>query len=153
MSIVDNIRKQIADSVRNASADKNILRFLLGNLQTLESKGATINDELVISTAKSIIKSNLEGIEKIKKEGQTPPKEYVDNIIKENEILSKFLPAYLTKEETESKINENSELVQQISQAKNEGVAIGITVKYFKTLNLPVQNSFIKEIITNKRLT
>ena len=61
-----------------------------------------------------------------------------------------MLPAYLTKDEVRAKLNEVN-LGVAFKDMKNEGMAVGAAMKFFKSLNLAVEGDVVKQVVQELR--
>lgn len=122
---------------------KNVLRLLLGEIETIESSGKKADSTKII---KKLIDSNNQ-ILAIKTD---------DILIKENEILSAMLPKEISRKELAEFIGsfqnqENNSLYNQIVAAKSEGQGIGLAVKTIKQIGLVYNSNDLIEVIKEMR--
>lgn len=130
--MIDEVRKMISDS--HDIIEKNLLKLVLGSLQQLNNP--TKDDFYKI--VEKIFAGNLETIGLM---GEDVRK---NNLIKENEILSNYLPKYLTKEQLVENLNV---IKHEFDNLKNEGQKIGHAIKYLKSKNLVFKNEDVKLLI------
>ena len=95
MSLIDTIKARIKTAMLSKNdAERNILRVLLGESQTLESRqGSIITDEQVVKIAKKLIASNNESVVHLEGDRKAA-------LLKENEIISSLLPKEFTAQES-----------------------------------------------------
>ncbi len=121
------------------SVKKDILRVALAEIELSESRQKKIlSDEECFNVFRKIITNNTETLKHAVN----------DKLIKENEILSTFLPQLLNKEQ----IKENLQIVlENIKQAKNDGQAVGLAMKHLKSLSLAVSGTDVGEVVKELR--
>ena len=140
----DEIKTQIIQAMRDKDViRKEILRVVLGEFQTIESRDGQISEERCQKVIRKSIENNKEVILIVQKE------EDKEKLEKENEILESFLPKLLTKEEIlfYCIFSNNYEFTEALQKEKNVGKAIGMVMKYFKEQNLPVNGKDVAEVV------
>jgi uncharacterized protein YqeY len=141
MSIVADIRLQLVTSMREKDEiKKNILRIILGDLSTSEVRSGKIStDDDVRRVIKKLIESNLETL----KFCADRPDSFL-KLTTENSILSSFLPKTLSKEDIKGYINFSSTMiVSEIKDAKSDGQATGVLIKWLKQNNYGHFDGFV----------
>jgi len=128
----------LAARVAKDETARGILQVAIGDIQLQEGRGKTADPVIII---KKIIKSNTETAGFAKGEP-------LQKLLRENEILSEFLPKTATQEHI---LNVLSGISDSIQNAKSEGQAIGMAFKFLKDINLPVENSDVAEVVKKFR--
>jgi uncharacterized protein len=146
MSILEQIKVRIKESMKAKTSDKDILRVFLGKLQQIEADEgvAKVTDERAASVARNLIKGNNEGMSP---EGKTPPPEFVAKLQAENKVLESFLPNYLSADEVKAALEADADTMTSIHSAKNDGQATGIAMKFFKSKDSKVEGNTVKEVV------
>lgn len=107
--LYDAIMTDMKDAMKSHDKETlSTLRFLKSaiDLFKINNKMNRIDspsDDVVIEVVSKQVKTHKESIEEFKKAGRN---DLVDNLLKEVEILSKYLPEQLSEEEVRSKIEE-----------------------------------------------
>ena len=93
--LIDDIKKERLSARKEKNSVKaSILTTLTGELESRAKRdGSEITDEMVISTARKFIQSNLDSITAL------PCPDGNSSLLMENEILESFLPKQLTEEQ------------------------------------------------------
>lgn len=78
------------------------------DLQKINSKLSEITDELVIEVASRQVKQHKESIEEFRNANRD---DLADALVKEIEVISRYLPKQLTEEEIESEIDKIFEMI------------------------------------------
>lgn len=151
--MIENLLKEFitkAIKERNEIA-KNILRLALGTIQ-LDSSKNEITEDQKINIIKKIIKSNETTIEAMhQKSIDQWSVEWQNNAPKlafEIKVLMSLLPNSLTLEQTKDAL---SNKITDIKAAKSDGQAIGISIKYLKSLNALVDSATVKIVVDELR--
>jgi hypothetical protein len=144
MSLFDIIRSKILVATKNKNENtKNILKVVLGEINTMESRtGIKLKDEEI----HKIIKKTVEGIDeslKYVKEGTN-----YDKLCAEKVVLSALLPQYLSKEAVIAAL---SEVVAEIKAAKSDGQATGVAMKLAKAKQLSVTGDVVAAVVKEIR--
>ena len=139
MSLFNQLKDNLSVAIRsNDTTAKTSLRSLLSKLQTSGQE----SDEAVMAAARTIIKQNEESIESrlgrckmsdgtIREISVSGQEDEVARLHSEINVLSSFLPQYLSAEKIGFILTE-SENLQKIKSVKNSGAAIGIARKILK---------------------
>lgn len=139
MSLSSVISAELRKSVlARDDAKRNILKVLLGDIQTAESN-AVVSDQQIVKIIQKIIKSNSETISLSEANAERIP-----ILTKENEILSSFLPQNLTEQEIETLLVAQ---VEDIKSAKSDGQAMGIAMKFLKQSDLTKDKSVDNAVV------
>lgn len=135
------IRSKLRTAIKeNNTILKNVLRLLLGEIETLESSNKKFDSNKII---KKLIDSNNQ-ILAIKND---------EVLIKENEILNSFLPKEISKEELLNTIesfycpNGSRQSLVLETNTKSEGQLMGIFIKQLKANNVIFNNNDLVNII------
>ena len=118
-----------ATKSRNQLAS-DILKVVLGECQTRNN----FTDEFVIRYCREIIKGNTETM----KFGESV------KLSRENELLRSYLPKEVSKEELEVYAGQIS---SEIKAAQSDKHAVGVLIKYVKSLGLLASGDASKEVI------
>jgi hypothetical protein len=133
--LIDVIKADIttATRMRNQLAS-DILKVVLGECQTKNN----FTDDFIIKYCRDIVKGNTETMsfgESVK-------------LSRENELLRSYLPKEVSEDELEVYAYQISE---EIKAAKSDGQAIGILVKYVKSIGLTANGDVAKKVIGSIR--
>ena len=111
------------------SGDKDtleVLRYILAQIKNKEiEKKANLSDEEVVSVLRKQLKELNESIEAFEKGGRN---DLVGQCSKQKEVIVKYLPAEMSDEELQKKINAIIEKNKDLQQ-KNPKLIIGICMK------------------------
>lgn len=119
---------------------KNILRVVVGEIETEASRHGELNDERCVSIIRKVIASNDETIAA----GANNP----DQLRSENEILCELLPKTLSQEEIEVFLGS---IEDNVRLAKNSGAAMGIAMKALKGEGKVVLGDDVKVVVEKMR--
>ena len=150
--LLDTIKARIKSAMLSKNeSERNILRVLLGEAQTFESRQGSIADEHIIKLAKKIITNNNESIGVLGKDDKR-----AEPLLKENEILSSLLPKEMTLQEIEAFLNGiggNAPIGgdTDIRAAKNDGQAVGVAMKALKNAGLVADGRLVGEAVKKMR--
>lgn len=121
-----------------------LYRLVIGQSQQLDK----CTDENIYNIIRKLVKSNIETIESIRDYPERDGQRQV--LFNENLLLSTLLPASLTADDVVKFIEENK---IDIKSCKNDGQAVGMVMKEFKTKNITVDGGIVKEVILKYRNT
>jgi uncharacterized protein YqeY len=130
IKMLAELKRKLVNSIKNNDVPKrDILRLVVGEIE-LAPKAMT-NDQII-----SVIRKNIKNNEESQKFLDKNTDSY-SKLAAQTEVLESFLPGTLTLEEIESQLlsSEGPEF-EQIRDAKSEGQAIGIAMKFFKVAGL-----------------
>ena len=113
------------------AVQKSVLKVVLGDFQLKNCKGAA-TDQDGFNIVEKVIKGNTETIKLLP---ETDPRRPV--LIQENEFLVTLLPKSATVEEVLATLTE--EIKIQVANAKNDGMATGILMKFAKSKGLNIK--------------
>ena len=122
-----------ATRMRNQLAS-DILKVVLGECQTKNN----FSDDFIIKYCRDIVKGNTETM----KFGESV------KLSRENELLRSYLPKELSKEELEVYAGQIS---GEIKAAQSDKHAIGVLIKYVKSLGLLASGDAAKELVSSIR--
>lgn len=133
--LIDTIKADIttATRMRNQLAS-DILKVVLGECQTKNN----FSDDFIIKYCRDIVKGNTETM----KFGESV------KLSRENELLRSYLPNELSKEELEVYAGQIS---GEIKAAQSDKHAIGVLIKYVKSLGLLASGDAAKELVSSIR--
>ena len=133
--LIDTIKADIttATRMRNQLAS-DILKVVLGECQTKNN----FSDDFIIKYCRDIVKGNTETM----KFGESV------KLSRENELLRSYLPKELSKEELEVYAGQIS---GEIKAAQSDKHAIGVLIKYVKSLGLLASGDAVKELVSSIR--
>lgn len=133
--MIEKIKEDLLAARKNRNEiTVSILRLLLSEYELEINRGNKPNIENVI---KKIIQSNNDTIALSKDTGATKLNSL---LTEENNILSSYLPKYLSKEEIQEHLHN-----VQLESVFNK--AMGSAVRYFKENNLPVEPKTVREVL------
>ena len=140
----DDIKQGMIDAMKAGRAvEKNILKLAMGEIQTIESRGAgEVSDDDVGKILRKIIKSNEESA------AATEDAEKKATLVAEVEILSALLPKTLTPEEIQAALEAVEE---QILGAGNDGQATGMAMKHLKSSGANVEGKDVSAAVRAMR--
>jgi len=141
MSFEQTLKEKIAESPFGSDR-RSILKLVLGEHQQLAAK-QDMKDEHGHNIVKKIIESNDKSLGYLK-EGDSRIQKLED----ENDTLRELLPKYLSKAEIVGILRcENLDL----QSFKNDGQAVGVAMKHFKTTGQNVEGNTVKEAVAELR--
>ena len=147
MPLVEQIKTQMIAAMKGKrDVEKNILRLVMGEVQTLESRqNKSLTDENVYSIIRKLVQKNEETLELVQDDRK-------DKLLAENEVLNTLLPKTLSQEEIEAWfLNHNDPLFEMIRDARAEGQAIGIAMKALKADSQDVLGDDVKAVVVKIR--
>lgn len=140
MTIKEKIKNDILVATKNKDdSTKNILKVVLGDINTQEGRGLTLTDEQIYNTIRKI----LQGVEEM-----LTYKPNDTTLLKEKTILSNLVPNQLTKSDI---IAELSPKLEELKNAKSDGQATGIAVKFFKENKKSVDGTLVGTVVKELR--
>jgi len=141
--LVDDIKKQIMAAMKAGRVlEKEILRTALGELQTIEARGKTVDDDVVVRSVRRLVKSNRETIALTKDDARRTVLE------QENEVLEALLPKGLGVDDIVAAL---APVADAISAAGNDGQATGIAMKHLKAAGTAVEGKDVSEAVKRIR--
>jgi len=129
---------------------KEILRLASGEIQSAESrKGRGLTEAEVEQVLRKLIKSNKETMDNATDNLIEEEAQVVKNVlIQEIEVLEKFLPKTLSQEEIKEKLQS---VVDDIREAKSDGQATGVAMKFLKSSGALVQGNDVSAVVSALR--
>lgn len=148
MSLIDNLGKDIVTAMKEKDQLKlSVLRMVKGaiQLENINNK-KELNDDLFLDVVSKQIKQRDESLEEFNKAGR---KDLADKVTSEIEILKKYLPEQLPKEEVEKIIEDIFEKIKPTS-AKDMGQIMKEATPLLKgRADMKEVSSIIKERLSN----
>lgn len=144
--LIETIHKDMLSAMKAKSEiRKNILKLLLGEVQTVEARSKKdLPDQEVFSLIKSIINNNGITLEK------TVAETARNNLIEEISVLQSYIPKTLTVDEIKNFIDD--QVILQIKEAKSDGQAVGLVIKFLKTkTECSVDGNDVKQLVVELR--
>jgi uncharacterized protein YqeY len=130
--LIDVIRADILSATRTRNQlASDILKVVLGECQTRNN----FTDDFIIRYCREIVKGNTETM----KFGESA------KLSRENELLRSYLPKEVSKEELAAYAGQIS---GEIKAAQSDKHAIGVLVKYVKSLGLLASGDAAKEVVS-----
>jgi hypothetical protein len=142
MTLKDRIKASILTAVKaKDDVAKNILKVVLGEIDTQEGRGKDLTDEQIYT----IVRKTLQGIEEMLtyKPGNAV-------LLGEKAILTALVPTQLSREDI---IAELTPKLEELKGAKADGQATGIAMKHFKANKRDVDGTLVAEIVKQLRTT
>ncbi|MFH1402597.1 MAG: GatB/YqeY domain-containing protein [Patescibacteria group bacterium] len=149
--IFNEIRNELKEAMKNKNAVKmTVLRGLLaGFTNELIAQKKKPQDEIADSDALNVIKKAVkqrkDSIEQFEKGGRS---DLVENEKKELEILEKYLPALMSREEIK-KIARAKQAELGITDKSKMGILIGAVLKEIKAAGANADGQMVREIVQN----
>lgn len=154
MSFETTLREKIGKAAFG-SQERNLLKVVLGEFQQKAANGK-VTDEQGLAIVKSMIKNNKEFMDPTQEEGKpVKPSLAADSpkraeLMAENAVLETLLPKYLGKDEAVAMLKQKGWDIP-IRDAKGDGAAIGLAVKFFKSVNVDVEGNTVKQAVQELR--
>lgn len=146
--LYDTIMTDIKEAMKSYDKETlSTLRFLksaidLFKINNKMDRTESPNDDTVIEVVSKQVKTHKESIEEFKKAGRN---DLVENLLKEVQVLSKYLPEQLSEDEVRSKIDEVISSVKA-SSIKDMGKVMKELTPIFKgKADMKLVNTIVKE--------
>lgn len=146
--LYDTIMTDIKEAMKSHDKETlSTLRFLksaidLFKINNKMDRTESPNDDTVIEVVSKQVKTHKESIEEFKKAGRN---DLVENLLKEVQVLSKYLPEQLSEDEVRSKIDEVISSVKA-SSIKDIGKVMKELTPIFKgKADMKLVNTIVKE--------
>lgn len=146
--LYDTIMTDIKEAMKLHDKETlSTLRFLksaidLFKINNKMDRTESPNDDTVIEVVSKQVKTHKESIEEFKKAGRN---DLVENLLKEVQVLSKYLPEQLSEDEVRSKIDEVISSVKA-SSIKDMGKVMKELTPIFKgKADMKLVNTIVKE--------
>ena len=146
--LYDTIMTDMKDAMKSHDKETlSTLRFLksaidLFKINNKMDRTNSPSDEVVIEVVSKQVKTHKESIEEFKKAGRT---DLVENLLKEVEVLSKYLPEQLTEDEVRSKIEEVISSINATSIKDMGRVMKELTPIFKGKADMKLVNTIVKE--------
>ncbi|MEM9694916.1 MAG: GatB/YqeY domain-containing protein [Myxococcota bacterium] len=129
--LFDDLKARLKQAMKERDAvAREVLRVAVGDLQTQEARGDTIDDQAVEKVLRKLVKSNGETIAAAEDDAQKA------TLRRENEVLEALLPQTLDVEGIIAALADEREA---IVAAGNDGQATGVAMKALKRQGAAVQ--------------
>lgn len=141
--LFDDIRKKLMDAIRgHRTIEKEILRVALGELQTIEARGDSVDDEVTAKVIKKLVKSNRETLE------VTEAADKRSDLEQEIAILEALLPKGMSAEDVAAAL---APVADAIKAAGNDGQATGVAMKHLKGAGVAADGKLVSEAVKRLR--
>lgn len=146
--LYDTIMTDMKDAMKSHDKETlSTLRFLksaidLFKINNKMDRTDSPSDEVVIEVVSKQVKTHKESIEEFKKAGRT---DLVENLLKEVEVLSKYLPEQLSEDEVRSKIEEVISSINATSIKDMGRVMKELTPIFKGKADMKLVNTIVKE--------
>ena len=140
--LVEKIKLRITEATKQKlPVERDVLRLVVGEVQTIEARNnKPVSDEQVESIIRKLIEANEETIQ--------ASSANQEKLKQENEVLSQWLPKTLTQDEIESFLKAED---VDVTQAKNDGQAMGMAMKSLKSGDQKVLGDDVKAVVAKLR--
>ena len=146
--LYDTIMTDMKDAMKSHDKETlSTLRFLksaidLFKINNKMDRTESPNDDTVIEVVSKQVKTHKESIEEFKKAGRD---DLVENLLKEVQILSKYLPEQLSEDEVRSKIDEVISSIEATSIKDMGKVMKELTPLFKGKADMKLVNTIVKE--------
>jgi uncharacterized protein len=141
--LVDELKKRVMQAIKSRNdIEKEVLRVALGEIQTVEARGAKLTDEEAGAIVRKLVKANQETIAV----SENPEQKAV--LQQEIAILESLLPKTLGVEEIVIAL---APAIEAIKGAANDGQATGIAMKHLKSTGASVGGKDVAEAVKRLR--
>ena len=141
--LIDTLQQRLREAMKARNTiEKEILRVALGELQTQQARGTTLDDHTVEAVLRKLIKSNRETLD------LTGDAEQKATLQSEIEVIESLLPKQLGASEIEQAL---APVREAIASAKSDGQATGVAMKQLKTAGAAVDGRLVKQVIASMR--
>ena len=146
--LYDTIMTDMKEAMKSHDKETlSTLRFLksaidLFKINNKMDRTESPNDDTVIEVVSKQVKTHKESIEEFKKAGRD---DLVENLLKEVQILSKYLPEQLSEDEVRSKIDEVISSVKATSIKDMGKVMKELTPLFKGKADMKLVNTIVKE--------
>ena len=142
--MIEKLKTLVMWSMKNKdNLKRDVLRVVLGDMQTLESRQGKISTDECVKIIKKLIENLNDSIKLISEDI-----EKVDKMHKEVDILQGLLPKELSREEIKNALSSEKE---KIIVGDNDGKAIGLAMGYFKSKQIVVNGKEVAEVVKEMR--
>lgn len=150
--ILEKLRARLSQVMKSSEprevAEKNILKVAVSTIENASSnkeyKGKPLTEDQEASHLKAIIQGNADVVGVLKKSGNDGA--YCAKLQLENEILSAYVPAVLSRDAVESVLND---ILDRLRAAAKDEQAMGVAMKHLKSLTPPpkVDGNIVLEVV------
>ena len=146
--LYDTIMTDIKEAMKSHDKETlSTLRFLKSAIDLFKinkkmDRTESPNDDTVIEVVSKQVKTHKESIEEFKKAGRN---DLVENLLKEVQILSKYLPEQLSEDEVRSKIDEVISSIEATSIKDMGKVMKELTPLFKGKADMKLVNTIVKE--------
>ena len=146
--LYDTIMTDIKEAMKSHDKETlSTLRFLKSAIDLFKTNNKmdrteSPNDDTVIEVVSKQVKTHKESIEEFKKAGRD---DLVENLLKEVQILSKYLPEQLSEDEVRSKIDEVISSIEATSIKDMGKVMKELTPLFKGKADMKLVNTIVKE--------
>ena len=146
--LYDTIMTDMKEAMKSHDKETlSTLRFLksaidLFKINNKMDRTESPNDDTVIEVVSKQVKTHKESIEEFKKAGRD---DLVENLLKEVQILSKYLPEQLSEDEVRSKIDEVISSIEATSIKYMGKVMKELTPLFKGKADMKLVNTIVKE--------
>lgn len=141
--IAEEISKRIKQAMKEGDVvAREVLRVALGEIQTVEARGATLSDAEAAAIVRKLMKSNEETMAATGDEGARA------TLKRENEVLSALLPATLGVAQI---VEALAGVADAVRAAPNDGAATGVAMKALKAAKAEVTGKDVAEAVRTLR--
>ncbi|HNX26395.1 MAG TPA: GatB/YqeY domain-containing protein [Phycisphaerae bacterium] len=142
MSLVDTIRQRITKAMKERDElTRNILRLVLGEIQTAEAREGSITEETVVKIIRKLIASNEETL------SMTKNPQAAEKLRQENVILKELLPHLWSVDDIVKFLNADAAAAESVKSAGNDGQATGAAMKFLKTASAPINGKDVSQAV------
>lgn len=127
------LREEIS-KYKRGSDEESILKVLLGDCQQ-KAANNKLTEVSFQEIVRKMVKDNNETMLLLQDERK-------EKLVRENVVLERFLPRYLTEEEVLNYIQENNLSID------NSGKTVGVVLKHLKENDLLAEGKVVKNVIT-----
>lgn len=145
MAVLDQIKSRMISAMKSGNTvERDIMRLIKGETDTENARtGKVITDEDVAKVIRKIVEANTETL-KLMTEADSRRK----LLNEELSILNDLMPKFLNKDEIIEKLTEKYD---DIKNAKNDGQATGIAMKFFKERSILVNGNDVSSAVKQIR--
>lgn len=146
--LYDTIMTDMKEAMKSHDKETlSTLRFLksaidLFKINNKMDRTESPNDDTVIEVVSKQVKTHKESIEEFKKAGRN---DLVENLLKEVQVLSKYLPEQLSEDEVRSKIDEVISSIEATSIKDMGKVMKELTPLFKGKADMKLVNTIVKE--------
>jgi len=145
--LVETIKERIKQAMLTKNLlERDVLRVALGELQTAEARGQSIEDGPTEKILRKLVKSIGETLAAIAdQESKAAEREKLEQ---ERKILESLLPNMLSAEEISVSL---AEIADRIQEASSDGQAIGVAMKHLKSAGAIVDGKDVSAVVQSMR--